>query len=200
MKASDLDLSGLPVSSYGPRTTVWWAVLGLIAIEGTMFGLLLATYLSLRLYTTMWPPFGTPKPGLIAGSLNMALLLLSVIPMVKVDRAGKAKDVRTIWQGLALLTLIGFASLTLRAFEFLAMGTWWDSHAYGSIVWTTLAMHTGHLIASTTENILIMLVMLRGPVERKHFVDTNVNALYWYFVVFAWLIMYALIYWGPRIL
>ena len=29
--------------------------------------------------------------------------------------------------------------------------------------------------------------MLRlGPVERKHFVDVNVNAVYWYFVVLAW--------------
>jgi len=76
----------------------------------------------------------------------------------------------------------------------------WDANAYGSIVWTTLGMHTGHLIASTLENILLMLLMRAGPVERKHFVDVNVNAVYWYFVVLAWLPVYAIIYFAPRAL
>jgi heme/copper-type cytochrome/quinol oxidase subunit 3 len=63
-----------------------------------------------------------------------------------------------------------------------------------------LGMHVIHLLASTIENIIIAVLMLRGPVERKHFVDTNVNALYWYFVVLVWLPVYAIIYFAPRVL
>jgi heme/copper-type cytochrome/quinol oxidase subunit 3 len=61
-------------------------------------------------------------------------------------------------------------------------------------------MHTGHLIASTLENVLLALLMRLGPVERKHFVDANVNAVYWYFVVLAWLPIYIILYFGPHLL
>jgi heme/copper-type cytochrome/quinol oxidase subunit 3 len=56
------------------------------------------------------------------------------------------------------------------------------------------------LIASTLENVLLALLMRLGPVERKHFVDVNVNAVYWYFVVLAWLPIYIILYFGPHLL
>jgi cytochrome c oxidase subunit III len=31
-------------------------------------------------------------------------------------------------------------------------------------------------------------------------VDVAENAVYWYFVVFAWLPIYGVIYWAPRVL
>ncbi len=89
--------------------------------------------------------------------------------------------------------------MTLRFFEFIALGCRWDSHAYGSITWTILGMHAGHLLTSTVENVLLAVLMWRGPVERKHFVDTNVNAVYWYFVVGSWIPLYVLVYWSARL-
>ena len=61
-------------------------------------------------------------------------------------------------------------------------------------------MHTTHLIASGLENLLLAVVMYRGPVERKHHVDAAMNAVYWYFVVLVWLPLAALLYLGPRLL
>jgi heme/copper-type cytochrome/quinol oxidase subunit 3 len=195
-----VDVSGLPGVAFGARATIWWGVVGLLTIEGTMFALLAATYFYLHQNYSTWPPLGTPAPDLAAGTANMALLLASLWPMRIAHRAGIDERRRPIWIALAVCTVIGIAAMVLRAFEFLAMHCRWDSHAYGSVVWTTLGIHTGHLIASTLENVLIGLLMLRGPVERKHFVDTNVNAIYWYFVVLAWLPIYAMIYFAPRVL
>ena len=39
-----------------------------------------------------------------------------------------------------------------------------------------------------------------GPIEEKRFVDVSENSYYWYFVVFAWLPIYGVIYWAPRLL
>jgi heme/copper-type cytochrome/quinol oxidase subunit 3 len=39
-----------------------------------------------------------------------------------------------------------------------------------------------------------------GPWEGKRFVDVSENALYWYFVVIAWIPIYGLVYWAPRLL
>jgi hypothetical protein len=34
-----LDVSALPDVAFGHRSTLWWATMGIIAIEGTMFAL-----------------------------------------------------------------------------------------------------------------------------------------------------------------
>jgi heme/copper-type cytochrome/quinol oxidase subunit 3 len=199
VSARPLDVSRLPAVAYGPRATVWWGTVGLLAIEGTMFGLLVATYVYLRLGAAGWPPFGTPAPRVGAASANMALLILTLVPMIVAHRAALREQRRPIALALAVCVVAGLASLTLRGFEFAALGCRWDSHAYGSIVWAILAMHTAHLVTSTLENVLLTLLMLRGPLERKHFVDANVNAVYWYFVVAAWLPLYLIVFWGPRL-
>jgi heme/copper-type cytochrome/quinol oxidase subunit 3 len=172
----------------------------LLAIEGTMFALLAGTYFYLLRNFESWPPHGTPPPDLLAGTANMILLLASIWPMRIAHRAAIDEQRGPVWIGLAICAVIGVISLVLRAFEFKAMHCRWDTHAYGSVVWTALGMHVIHLLASTVENILIAVLMLRGPVERKHFVDTNVNAVYWYFVVLAWLPVYVVIYFAPRVL
>jgi cytochrome c oxidase subunit I+III len=200
MKAGDLDVSALPPVASGERTTVWWGVLGLLAIEGTMFALLAATYFYLLRNFTTWPPAGTARPDLLAGTANMLLLLVSVWPMRIAHRAALEEQRAPVWVGFAVCAGVGIVSLVLRAFEFKAMHCLWSTHAYGSIVWTILGMHVVHLLASTVENILIAILMFGGAAERKHFVDANVNAVYWYFVVFAWLPLYLIIYFTPRIL
>jgi cytochrome c oxidase subunit I+III len=200
MRQAGLDVSDLPPLAFGPRTTIWWGVLGLLAIEGTMFAILLATYFYLRQNFSAWPPPGTPPPDLLAGSANMTLLLVSLWPMRIAHRAGLEERRRPAWIALAICVVIGVASIALRAFEFKATHCRWYTHAYGSVLWTTLGMHLGHLISSTLENVLLFLLMLRGPIERKHFVDANVNAIYWYFVVIAWLPIYAVLYFAPRVL
>ncbi|HEY7164513.1 MAG TPA: cytochrome c oxidase subunit 3 [Candidatus Binatia bacterium] len=200
MNRRELDVSALPPIAFGERTTVWWGVLGLFAIEGTMFALLAATYFYLLRNFESWPPAETPAPDLLPGTVNMILLLISIWPMRIAHRAALDEQRSPIWLWLAVCIGFGTVSLVLRAFEFKAMHCRWDTNAYGSIVWTMLGMHVVHLLASTVENVLIGVLMLRGPVERKHFVDTNVNALYWYFVVLVWLPIYAIIYFTPRIL
>jgi cytochrome c oxidase subunit III len=195
-----IDVGTLPAKAFGPRTTIWWGVLGLLTIEGTMFGILVASYLYLTKNFSAWPPLGTPPPDLGVATVNMILLLASVWPMRVAHRAAFIERRRPIALALAVCTLAGMVALVLRFFEFRAMHIRWDTNAYGSIVWTILGMHTGHLIASTLENILLMVLMRAGPVESKHFVDTNVNAVYWYFVVFAWLPIYCLVYFAPRAL
>jgi heme/copper-type cytochrome/quinol oxidase subunit 3 len=195
-----LDVASLPPIAHGTRATIYWAVSGLIAIEATAFALLIASYFYLRLEAPTWPPSGTRPPGLLAATFNMTLLALSVVPMALTDRGARRESRGQVAIWLSVSTVLGFGALALRGFEFAALGCRWDSHAYGSIVWTILGMHAFHLVASAIENVLLLALMLRGPIERKHFVDATVNALYWYFVVAAWLPLYVLVFWGPQFL
>jgi cytochrome c oxidase subunit I+III len=41
-------------------------------------------------------------------------------------------------------------------------------------------------------------LMFTGPLEGRRYVDVSENAVYWYFVVGAWIPIYLTIYWAPR--
>jgi len=198
-RARTLDVSALPTIVYGPRTTLWWGVLGLIAIEGTALAIVGISYLYLRQNFVAWPPEGTPLPRLGAATVELIVLLASVLPMAAVDRFARAERHRLVVLGLTMGILFGLASMALRALQFAgALGCRWDSHAYGSVVWTLLGMHAAHVITSTIENALLVAVLLIGPVERKDFVDAHINAFYWYVIVGLWVPTYVLIYLAPR--
>jgi cytochrome c oxidase subunit 3 len=194
-----LDVSALPTIAYGPRATIWWGVLGLMAIEGTALAIVGVTYLYLRQNFATWPPAGTPLPALGAATGELGVLLASVVPMAFVDWLARREQRRLVAIGLGVMVLFGLASIGLRALQFAgALGCRWDSNAYGSVVWTLLGMHAAHVVTSTLENALLMAVLVVGPVERKDFVDAHVNAFYWYFIAAIWIPTYALVYLAPR--
>jgi cytochrome c oxidase subunit 3 len=193
-----VNVSDLPELSFGPATSIWWGVLCLIAIESTMFALLVASYFYLRQAVPQWPPAGTPAPSLAAGTANVAVLLGSLVPMVWLRRVAQDRRQQAVVAGLALCTAFAFAAIVLRGLEFSALHVRWNAHAYGSVVWSILGMHTGHLVSAALENMLLIVVFMRGLHEDKHFVNVAVNAPYWYFVVGAWLPLYAVVFLVPR--
>ena len=79
-----IDVSALPTMAYGPRSTLWWGVVSMLAIETTMFALLFATYFYLRGNESIWPPGGGShgNPPVGPATAGLFLLLLSVLPMV----------------------------------------------------------------------------------------------------------------------
>jgi heme/copper-type cytochrome/quinol oxidase subunit 3 len=83
-------------------------------------------------------------------------------------------------------------------FEFMHLNTHWQAHAFGSIVWLILGLHTVHLLTDTWDTVVLTVLMHTGPLEGKRFVDVSENALYWIFVVLSWLPLYAVLYWAPR--
>lgn len=196
-----IDVSALPTLAFGPRGTLWWGVVSMLAIETTMFALLFATYFYLRGNESIWPP-GGPQGGPPIGpaTVCLALLLLSVPPMILVHQeSGRDRSLRRIRFWLIVSMAIGLLALGFRAAEFGELPFRWDHHAYGSIIWAILGMHLIHLLASGGENLLFVVLLFKGPVEERHLVDLRLNAMYWYFVVIWGLAVYALIYLDPGV-
>ena len=193
-----IDAARLPHVGWGPAAAVWWAVWSLITIEGTVFVLLVTVYVYLRGIATAWPPEGIRLPGLAGSTANVLLLLASVVPTVGAHRAALRRDRRATTHYLVVATVLSLGTIALRGVELAQLHVRWDGHAYGSIVWTILGTHLSHLVASTLEDVLLCLLMRFGPLEDRHYVDVTVSALYWYFVVAAWIPLYAVLYLFPR--
>jgi cytochrome c oxidase subunit III len=195
--APGLDVSDLPTYAYGHRSLMWWGTVGIMVIEGTVFAIAIAMYFYLRTRVEYWPP-SAASPDLFWGTLNTLVLLLSMVPNQWAKTAAEKENLPQVRIALLLALAFAMVFLVVRVFEFRTLNVRWDTNAYGSIVWMLLGLHTTHLVTDTLDSVVLAVLLFTGPLEGKRFVDVSENALYWYFVVLAWLPLYAVIYLAPR--
>jgi cytochrome c oxidase subunit 3 len=194
-----VDLSRLPLHGLGRASMTWWGTMAFMLIEGTGFALVIAVYLYLMSLASTWP-INAPLPDLLPGSLVTLILVASVVPNYLVGRWAGQQDLRKVRIGIIIMSLLGIAPLIVRAFEFPAVHVKWDSNAYGSVVWTLLGLHTTHIITDLVDTLVLAALMFtRHGQNLRRFGDVQDNAMYWNFVVAAWLPLYACIYWVPRL-
>src|SRR3954451_5673788 len=107
-----LDVSHTPTVVFGNRSIIWWGQWGLMAIEGTMFAIFIASYFFLRTRETDWPP-GFFLPALRWGTINLALLVLSGVPNQWVKKKSEQGELGTVRMGLLSMSLIGIVSCAI---------------------------------------------------------------------------------------
>jgi heme/copper-type cytochrome/quinol oxidase subunit 3 len=195
-----LDVSSLPPGAFGSRSLMWWGTWGIILIEGTAFALTIGAYFFLVTRVPSWPPSGTAPPDLMWGTVNTLMLLVSMIPNELAKRAGEQVNLRGVRLWMVVCLLLGLVFNVIRAVEFRHLNVTWDQSSYGSIVWLLLGLHTTHIVTDFLDTAVLTALMFIGPVEEKRFIDVEENAVYWYFVVLAWLPIYGVIYWAPRLI
>ena len=194
-----IDAAALPDHAFGSRSIMWWATMAIIAIEGTVFALAIASYFYLQGNEEAWPPPNTALPGLLWPTVNVVILLVSLWPNEMVKRA--AEDMRPAdtrrWMVVADLFAVAF--VIVRAIEYRHLNVSWDSNAYGSATWTLLTLHTLHLVTDLADTLVLTVLMFTHHGEKpRRFVDVAENAFYWYFVVLTWIPIYVVLYWVPR--
>lgn len=193
------DVSGLPNHGMGTESLTWWGTLAFVLIEATGFALAIAMYFYLQSIASNWPPAAAP-PDLFAGSVVTALLLASVVPNIFISRWAAQRDMRLVRMGLLAMSLLGILPLIVRGFEFASLNVNWDTNAYGSVVWVLLGLHTTHLITDVADTLVLTALMFtRHADNTRRYGDVQDNAMYWNFVVLAWLPIYGCVYWIPRL-
>jgi cytochrome c oxidase subunit I+III len=199
MQRRELNVADLPSVVFSHRSLIWWGTVGLMLIEGTMFAITVASYFYLRTRSSDWPP-GLMPPKLLAGTLNVAVFVASLVPAVWVQKVSERADLKRTQLGLVLMSLVGIVNLGLRVWEFPSLMCTWDANAYASATWTLLGLHTVHLVTDWFDTVVLTVLMFTDRVEGHRFMDTSENSDYWYFVVGTWIPIWFVIYIAPRIL
>lgn len=203
-----IDVSKLPSTMFDYHEPIWWGNLLLLLIETTMFGILIAAYFSTAMNLSPFPPpranrmpvLYNSEPDLLIPTINLLVLLISLIPAIMLDWYARRKN-----EGAAKILLIvtlafNLAAIILRFFEFESLHFRWDDNAYGSVIWTILGTHLLHLFIMFGEDSFMLIWTFAKGLDDKHALDLTVLATYWYWVVGIWVLFYALVYFGPRII
>jgi cytochrome c oxidase subunit III len=189
-----LDVSEFPILGFSHRTTVWWGVMLVIAIEAMTLSMLVAAYFYIRDNIPTWPIVHLSNEAVLAAAAGTFLLAASVLPNMLVDRAARREDLAGMRRWLVITTLVGIAFLVARAFEFSLLPTRWDTSAHASLIWTIIGMNTFHAGSGVLENLVVISLLFRGPVQQKHRIDVHIGAIYWSFVVLSWIPLFAILY------
>jgi Heme/copper-type cytochrome/quinol oxidase, subunit 3 len=196
-----IDVSDIADHGFGSRSIMWWATVCMIAIEASVFILTIASYFYLQGKEATWPPADTQLPGLKWGTINVLILLLSLIPNQFTKKSAENKELSKVRIGMVVCDLFAIAFVIVRIFEYTTLNVRWDANAYGSVTWTLLSFHTIHLVTDLMDSIVLTVLMFTHHGEKpRRMVDVSENSFYWYFVVISWLPIYGCLYWAPRLL
>jgi cytochrome c oxidase subunit 3 len=193
-----IDVRHLPTVVFGHRNATWWGTIGFMLIEGTTLALVAASYLYVRKNYFAWPPERTPFPDLLIPTIQLVVMLVSMVPAYLAKRSAhdlnRASTALWLWVSVAF----GLAILGLRWFEIEALNTRWDTHAYGSVAWGVLVAHGTLLVLDVFDTIGLAFLMSTGRVLPKHYPAATDNSDYWMFIMLAWVPLYILVFLSPR--
>jgi cytochrome c oxidase subunit III len=203
-----IDVSALPDHAMDSRDPVWWGNTLMIFIETTTIALLVMAYFYLRRNFDEWPPpqvmtlppIYHPVPDLPIPTIETIIFVLSCGLMYWTDLSARAKDNWRTRIGVAILFAIGIALTVLRFKEFHGLKFRWDENAYGSIIWTMIGMHLTYILAATLEFFILGLWLFTHPIDDKRALDVTLCGGYWYWVTGTWIVVYAVVYFGARLL
>jgi cytochrome c oxidase subunit I+III len=203
-----IDVGHLEATLFDHRSILWWGNLLLLFIETTMFGILAAVYFTVASNTSPFPPVRIDKlpviyaaaPELFIPTVNLVVLLLSLIPGIWLDLSARKMDLGAVRSALIITLGFNFAAIVLRFFEFNSLLFRWDDNAYGSVIWTILGVHLLHIVVLGFEDVFLLIWTFLKGLDEKHALDLTVTAVYWYWIVGMWVLFYLLVYWAPRII
>jgi len=195
-----LDVSHLRPYEISTQAPLWWGQLLLTFIEVTMFSLLIAAFLYVRLQVDVWPPPGDQFPHLFLPTLALIPLLLSAIGSYWASESAKKNDRRGMALGLALNLVLAAVFLVMRIVEWHSFNFSYKADSFGTYVWAFLALHSFDYVASMIETLVLFIIVVSGRYGEKQRIGVHVDSVLWYFVVAIWIPIYIVIYWGPHIL
>ena len=197
---ASIDVSGLPDHAMGHHDTGWWGTMGFILIEAMSLAIAIAAYFYLSRNSPAWPPARTPLPDLEVATANLGIVLLSTIPAARAAIAARRDDEAATRRWLVISSIVTTLVLALRFVALQQLEVRWDTHAYGSVVWGVMVTHTTLVLTDWGDTLVLTAIFLRKKVEPKHMAGAVDNAMYWWFVVASWVVVYLVVFVAPRVL
>jgi cytochrome c oxidase subunit III len=182
---------GTSIESENPaRSPMRLGMVLFLISEAFLFGSLFWTYYYLRSTNAVWPPAGVHL-DLNLAVINTIILIVSSGSIWWAGRAIRSGNEKGLALGLAITALLALSFLGITIFEWTHEDFRPWTSAYGSIFYTLTGFHALHVFGG----ILIMLALFARTVRHRfssrNYLAVEVGSLYWHYVDFIWLIVFA---------
>ena len=165
-----------------------------IISEIMLFGAFFTAYFFIRVVTgDPWPAENMHLPVLIAG-VNTVILFSSSFTMHWALECAKHGNRNGLKAGLLTTFLLGLTFLTIQINEYVQVGFSPADNAQGSIFYSLTGLHGAHVFVGLTLLLFATIRAFKGHFTEKEHRGVEVPGIYWHFVDFMWLVVYASVY------
>ena len=180
-------------------STAWWGMAVVIMTEGTIFLILLASYLFLRAASKEWPIGGIELPKLRLAVPFSFVLWGSSIPIFWAEAGIRKGLVGRLKVGVLISFLMGLSFLAYTLYDFNDLHFGWRDNAYSSIYYTIVGLHAMHVFVGLGFNVLVQIKAWLGRYDHGRHASAEVFFLYWHFVDAVWLAVFPIVFLSPHI-
>jgi cytochrome c oxidase subunit III len=171
------------------------ALLALILTETTLFSIFVSAYVY-YLGKSLTGPY--PRDVLRLPIIATICLLSSSLTIVLAERAfarDRFAGFRICWLITIVLGLI-FISSTAREWHELITkhGLTVSTNLFGTTYYSLVGLHASHVIVGLTLLLTVMLISLRGYLNRRYAEHLQMISWYWHFVDAVWVVVFTLVY------
>ncbi|MCW5889015.1 MAG: heme-copper oxidase subunit III [bacterium] len=177
--------------------SIVFGTLVFIGSEVMFFAALISAFLVLRAGAGGWPPPGQPRLPMGLTLANTLVLFASAWTMWRAQRAVRADDRHGLAQWLGVTVTLGAVFVLVQGTEWirmLAFGLDATANLYGAVFYTVIATHGAHVLGGIA---LLLFVWWRARAGRYRATShdgVDAAALFWYFVVGIWPLLFTLVY------
>ena len=188
----------LPTQAAAKNAPGWWALVGSLLIDGSLFASLVFAYFYLWLNAPAWPAGGATAMAWTPAVVSLAMLAAPLLAAWRAPAALRAGRTRAAiaWHVMAIAAGAVLLAVHLPAL-WAAVGAP-QVHAYASVVWTMAGFHAVHVIVAMLIGGFVALRIHRGYVDAVRCLESRIAAGFWRYVVGLGAVTWAVLHLFPR--
>ena len=180
-----------------PLSNAYLGLLIFLGAETMFFAGLIGSFLVFRVASEVWPPATLPRLPVGVTGVNTLILLASALTMRRAKAAIRVGRQRQLVRLLLGTAALGVTFLLVQGYEWLQLlqyGLTLKSGVYGATFYVLVGCHAVHVLGAVIWLVSVLGLATRGRYTASGFMGVKLCAMYWYYVVALWPILYGLVY------
>jgi cytochrome c oxidase subunit 3 len=166
-----------------------------LASEVMLFGAFFTAFFYIRYQGTYptYPPLPYDIPKTLTG-INTSILVSSSFTMHWALVSVKRNNRLGLILGLFFTLALGLTFLGIQIYEYRNIGFTPESGAFASTFFCLTGLHGAHVFLGATLLAIALVRSLRGHYSSEAHMGVELTGIYWHFVDFVWVILFAVVY------
>jgi cytochrome c oxidase subunit 3 len=187
-----------PPAAFGKFGKIDRVLVGLItflASEVMLFGAFFTAFFYIRYQGKypVYPPLPYDIPKTLTG-INTAILVSSSFTMHWALISVKRNNRLGLILGLFFTLGLGLTFLGIQIYEYRNIGFTPESGAFASTFFCLTGLHGTHVFLGATLLSIALVRSLRGHYSAENHMGVELTGIYWHFVDFVWVVLFAVVY------